>query len=133
MIALRDAAQLPEIANTEVRHLVAQRIQDLSQDEPWDADVLGPFIVVEPGDQLAAVDRQLGFSIMTSRINGAHFGDPSFVPCHEILEEHPGSYEIVFILDDSGYGITVFVTKDLAVDASLLAMCARYAVASASD
>ncbi len=127
MIVLRDVAQLPGVANRGIRALIKQRIQELSLDCPWDANDLGPFIVVEPGDQLAALDAELGFSLLTSRINGTHFGDPAFMPCHEILEEQAGSYELVVIMDDSGYGFTVFVPKDTAVDQDLLAMCARYA------
>lgn len=133
MIVLRDVAQLPNVANRGIRSLISQRIQELSQDAPWDAEELGPFIVVEPGDQLSTLDAQLGFPLLTSRINGTQFSDPAFMPCHEILEEHPGSYEVVVILDDSGYGFTVFVPKDTAVDPDLLAMCARYATPSATD
>ena len=133
MIVLRDPTQLPQVANPEIRQLIEQRILELSEDEPWDADVLGPFIVVEPGDQLADLDEQLGFPILTDRTNGTHFGDTGFRPAHEILEEHAGFYEIVIILSDDGYGVTVFVTKDTTVDPELLAMCAHYATPAAPD
>ena len=133
MIVIRDAAELPLVSNPEIRDLVDLRILELSEDEPWDPDVLGPFVVVEPGDQLESLDEQLGFSILTSRINGTHFGDAGFVPAHEILEEHTGFFEIVFILSDDGYGVTVLVPKDAAVDPDLLAMCTRYATPATPD
>ena len=133
MIVLRDAAQLPSVTDRGIRALITQRIHELSLDYPWDANELGPFIVVEPGDQLAALDAELGFSLLTSRINGTHFGDPAFMPCHEILEEQARSYEVVVILDDSGYGFTVFVPKDTEVDQDLLTMCARYATPASPD
>jgi hypothetical protein len=132
MIVLRDPAQLPRVADPEIRDLIARRIKDLSQDEPWNADVLGDFIVVEPGDSLASLDQQLGFALLTSRTNGARFGDPDYMPAHEILEEYAGCYEIVIILSDDGYGVEVFVPK-VGADPQLLALCAHYATFAATD
>jgi hypothetical protein len=37
------------------------------------------------------------------------------------------TYEMAFILDDSGYGVDIFVSKGTVVDPDLLAMCQRYA------
>lgn len=133
MIILRDVGDVPLVVNPEIRQLISQRIQDLSLDEPWDANSLGPFIVVEPGDQPGALNEQLGFPILNSRINGTQFGDVGFMPSHEILEAHADCYEIVFILSDDGYGVSVFVPKDTSVDRDLLAMCARYAAPGSTD
>jgi hypothetical protein len=128
MIVIRDAAELPQISNPEIRDLVDLRILELSEDEPWDADVLGPFVVVEPGDQLEALDEQLGFSILANRFDGIRFDQAGYTQSHEILEEHDaGFFEIVFILSDDGYGVTVLVPKDASVDPNLLAMCALFA------
>jgi hypothetical protein len=132
MIVLRDRVQLPLISNLEIRDLVDLRILELSEDEPWDSDLLGPFIIMEPGDQLDALNELLGFPILTSRIDGTCFGEPDFAPSHEILEEYPGCYEIVFILSDDGYGFTVFVPKQADVSPELLAMCTRYASPASS-
>ena len=47
-------------------------------------------------------------------------------PTFELLEEHPGWYEIVFVISD-GFGWEVFIPKDADVDAQLLEMCAHNA------
>ena len=40
--------------------------------------------------------------------SGAALG---FIPSFELIEEHENSYELVFILSDSGFGVTLFVPK----------------------
>jgi hypothetical protein len=60
-----------------------------------------------------------------SRIS--RFGHPDFTPSCETPEEHPGCYEMVFILNDDGFGIEIFIPKTGGIDADLLAMCAEYA------
>ena len=58
---------------------------------------------------------------------GTRFGHPDFAPSFEALEEHSGCYEMVFILNDDGFGISIFIPKTGGIDADLLAMCAMYA------
>jgi hypothetical protein len=110
-----------------MRSLVEQRFAMLAEDEPYDPDLFGYFIVVDGGDRVTTLDEQLGFPILSNRFDGTHFGDPGFTPCHEILEEHTGCYEMVFVLSDDGYGVEVFIPKS-GVDADLLALCQRYAI-----
>ena len=128
MLVLRDPASTTSIPDREVRTLAAKRFAMLSEDEPFDPDVFGYFIVVEDGDNITALDEQLGFPILSNRFDGTCFGDSGFTPCHEILEEHAGCYEMVFVLSDDGYGVEVFIPKSERVDTRLLALCQRYAI-----
>ena len=128
MLVLRDPGEGDAIADAAVRMLVRQRFAMLSEDEPYDPDVFGYFIVVEDADGLDLLDGQLGFPILSNRFDDTRFGDAGFTPCFELLEEHPTCFEMVFVLSDDGYGIEVFIPKSIHVDADLLAMCQRYAV-----
>ncbi len=128
MLILRDPAAAVRVPDAEVRVLVEQRFAMLSADEPYDPDVLGYFIVLEDCDGLGDLDAQLGFSILSNRFDGTHFGEANYTPSFEILEEHASCYEIVFVISDDGYGVEIFIPKACQIDRDLLSMCQRYAV-----
>lgn len=127
MRVIRTAAETGELPDEEIRVLVQQRITMLSEDEPYDPAIHGYFIVIEAHDATNAVDEHLGFSVLSNRWDGTHFRQPTFTPSFEMIEEHKGCYEVVFVLSDSGYGVIVFVPKEH-VDPDLLAMCRAYAI-----
>jgi hypothetical protein len=81
-------------------------------------------IVVEPGDEIAALERESGCPILHELFGEARFGDPEFSPATEALEEHASCYELVFIFSDEGAGVLIFVPKVDGVAPELLAMCA---------
>jgi hypothetical protein len=126
MLAIRDQASAAQIGDLEIRQLVEQRIHDLSV-EPYDPDVLGYFLVIEPSDSLEEINGQLGFPILCNRFSGIRFGDAGFTPSFEFVEEYAGCYDAVFILSDDGFGVEVFIPKAEGIDPGLLAMCASYA------
>ena len=113
---------IDSVADPELRRLLRERVRDM---EPYSPAELGYFLIVEPRDGIEAVDAQLGFSILGNRWNGTRWGDPAFTPSWEILSEHQGWYELVFVLSDYGSGVTVFVPKQGA-DSELLTMCRQY-------
>ncbi len=130
MRVLRDPGLTSAIENEALRALVAQRFMEIVQDEPYDPDIYGYFIVMEPGDSVAALEQETGWPILGSVFNEARFGDADFSPCFEFLEEHerPACYEVVFILNDGGFGIDLFIPKVPGMDRQLLDFCRAYAV-----
>lgn len=130
MRVLRDPALAASIEDEALRSLVAQRFVELAQDEPYDPDVYGYFVVAEPGDSVEALEKETGCPILESIFSDARFGEPDFSPCFEFLEEHerPACYEMVFILSDGGFGIDLFVPKLPGIDPQLLLFCQTYAV-----
>lgn len=128
MLVLRDLAAADAIPDEAIRMLVRQRFAMLCEDEPYDPEVFGYFIVVQAADSLDLLNTQLGFPILTNRFDDTRFGDPDFTPCFELLEEHATCFEVVFVLSDDGYGVEVFIPKSGEVNDELLAMCRRYAV-----
>jgi len=130
MQVIRDPADTNQISHSGIRRLVEQRIDDLGK-EPFDLATLGYFLVVEPGDCLDAIDAQLGFPILANRYTGIRFGHPGFTPSFEFVESFGGCFDMVFIIDDSGFGIEVFIPKTAGVDSDLLMLCQQYATAGA--
>jgi hypothetical protein len=127
MQIIREPEGTASIADPELRHLIEKTIRDLSEDYPYDPDVLGYFLIVQPGDTLEAIDTQLGFDILANRWTGIRFDQPGYTQSFECLDEHVGYYEMVFIISDDGYGIEVFIPKSIDIP-DLLSMCAKFAV-----
>ena len=115
-----------QISDRAIRKLVQQRIDDLGGDK-FDAAELGYFLIVESGDSLDTINTQIGFNILANRFTGIRYDEVGFTPSFEFIEEFSACYEMVFILDDSGYGVDIFISRGTGVDPDLLAMCQRYA------
>ena len=133
MIVLRDPAAAVRIPQPEIRTLAARRFEMLAQEEPYDPEVMGYFVVVEPTDSASTLSQQLGSDVLTNRYTGIRFDQPDFTPSFEILEEHRTCFEIVFVISDDGFGVEVFVPKAEGIDADLLAMCSMHSVPSQEE
>ena len=130
MLAFSDREGIAQVSDPPLRALIERRAETILEQvgEDYELHDIVEFVVVEPGDPLETIDEQLGFPVLCTRWEpDARFGTPAFAPSWEVLEEHAGFYEVVFILSDDGYGVDIFVPKRDGVDPELLAMCAAYA------
>jgi hypothetical protein len=121
MLIIQNPSQLPLITDPDILKLVTLRLAQL------DATLPTPMIIIEPGDSLSSIEKEIGFSILTNLLDDISYPDPDFVPSCESLEDHGGCYEMLFILGDGDDAIVIFIPK-IGVDAALLSMCAQYAV-----
>ena len=129
MIVITDRTQISGTADTHLRQLIEQRIRGIEECCPWDAEELGPFIIVEAGDTPADLESVMGFSILKSLFDDSHFGDDDFAPSFEFAESIGDDlFELVYIVNDSGYGFDIFIPNHLGIDPILLAFCETYAV-----
>ena len=130
MEIMHDLLSTMQISDPEIRKLVQHRIDELGGDK-FNTTELGYFLVIEPGDRLDTINTQIGFNILANRFTGIRYDEVGYTPSFEFIEEFSACYELVFILDDSGYGIDIFISKEAGVDPDLLAMCQRYATPGA--
>ena len=128
MIVLLGPFDVNTVPDPDIRFLAGQRFAEICGDEPYDYDRHGYMIVVEPGDTADMLEVRSGCRIVHNLLDDSRFGEPDFAPSFEALEEHAGCYEMVFILNDEGFGINIFIPKQLGIDAELLALCIEYAV-----
>ena len=131
MIRIRGPDHVRRITDPDIRRLVEQRFAEVCNGEPYDPDVHGEMIVVEPGDTLQLLEGEGGVPVATNPFDDSRFPDPEFVPVCEYLEEHSHCYEMTFLFSDDGAGVNFFIPKQ-GIDADVLAFCARFAV-SASE
>ena len=121
MLIIQNRSQLHHIIHPDIHKLVTLRLAQL------DSILTAPMIIMEPGDCLSDIEEEIGFPILTNLFDGVRYSDPDFVPCFEVLEDHGGCYEMVFILSDADDAIEIFIPK-VGVDQLLLAMCSQFAV-----
>lgn len=132
MLALRDPALASSVADPDIRSLVETRFAQVCNGEPYAYDSHGYMIVVEPGDSVQELEEETSCGILCDLFDDTSFGDPDFAPLFDILEKHHGTsghccFEMLFITNDDGFGITLFIPEAEGIDADLLAMCSEYA------
>jgi hypothetical protein len=112
----RDSAAIQQAVSTKgdisLQGLIAQRLQDLSDYDGIDLAELIHILVIEPNDTSTDVDAELGFSLSERP--------------WDVVESHPGWYEITAVLSDDGFGWVIYVPKHEKTDAALLEQCASY-------
>lgn len=124
MIVLRDPTQLPNhpiIACLST--LLQQRFRDLCGDETYDPDSHGYIVIAEPGDEVKALEEETGCPIFSDWFGDSHYPDADFTPSFEYLDDTPLCFEMVFIINDGGFAVLLFVPKMSGVNADLLKMC----------
>lgn len=131
MRILRDETAIAALPDYDLRRLIEKRVAEINECCPWDADELGYFIVVEPRDSVDALEAEIGFPVLRGLLDDVPFGDEDFAPSFEWAEIHPeGYYELVYIVNDGGFGYDIFIADQPGTDPNLLAMCQTYATPS---
>ena len=96
MQVLRDEASIAQLVDPNLRALIQARAETLLHEfDDMALHELVAFVVVEAGDSLQDLEGQLGCS-----------PGPA-----ELIEEHAGYFEMVFVLSDDGFGVEVFIPK----------------------
>jgi hypothetical protein len=121
MLIIQNRSQLPLIINPDILKLVTLRLSQL------DSTLPSSMIIMEPGDSLSDIEKEIGFPILTNLFDDISYPDPDFMPSCESLEDHGGCYEMLFILGAGEEAIEIFIPKT-GVDPLLLSMCSQFAV-----
>lgn len=132
MIILHGPSLIHSIADPSIRALASHRFSQILSGEPYDYDRHGYMIVVEPEDSIESLESETCCSILHNDLDDTHFGDFDFTPCFEALEDHGNCYEMLFILNDEGFAIDIFIPKHPGIDPRLLALCTEYAIPAAA-
>jgi hypothetical protein len=123
MLSIRSSADmanaLASLLDPDLRGLLTQRRDQLTDETGLDLSELVHIIAVGPGDTLDAVEAEAGVAISVNPIDGTKFGDRAFVPLFEYVERHGCWWEAVLILSDDGYGIVLFVPDRIDIDPAL--------------
>ena len=127
MHIIREPSETCSIANPAIRQLIDTTMDSVSDGGKYDPDLMGSFIMLEQHDSLAAINEQLGWNILENRSSGIKYDLSGFTPAFELVQQHPGFFEILFILSDDGMGVTILAPSDVDIP-ELQAMCRQYAM-----
>jgi len=127
MRTITDRASLKRALRSPIDNRIKQLLK-LRRDQ-LGGDIAGRarFIVVEASDTAEDLERELGFPVLTSMIDGIRFGEPSFAPNFEFVLDLGFAFELPFILTDDGYAHVALIIRGPGADSELLALCAHYA------
>ena len=137
MIAIRDS-QTMEFAlscplDPFLKQLLLKRLDMLAEFSDFDLSELAHFVVVEPGDTIATVEAELGFSPFVNFVDGARYPDAAFESSWEWLVAHGSWYELCYALSDSGFGIILLVPNRPDVEPALLELFDAFATWRSND
>ena len=132
MQIIRDFESLACLDDDFLRQLIARRIDERWDGEPYDPDVNGGFIVMVPGDGVEVVEAALGTLLLRNPVSGLEYGHPDFTPLFEYAGRHARWYELVF-LGAGDEGVTLFVPRHPDVEPRLLTLAAEYAVSEPAE
>ena len=121
MLKIHNRFQLNTIIDPDIHKLVNLRLTQL------DTTLPSPMIIMQTGDSLSDIEKEIGFPILTNLFDDISYPDPDFMPSCEALEDHGGCYEMLFILGDGDEAVEIFIPKT-GIDPLLLSMCALFAV-----
>ena len=96
MIMILDPDYAAEIANDEIRALVTERMEAMSDGDEFDADTHGYFVIAESNDTNAEIEQAVGMPL----------------DMHEVVEQHSGFTELVYIPGDGDFGVVLIVPED---------------------
>jgi hypothetical protein len=109
MQLIRSAIEAEGIADIAIRNLILDRIQGIADDIPFDTAVHGYFVEVEAGDTVEAINTQVGFDVLSKPV--------------EIVEDCGTCWDLLYIVDDTGFAIELIVLNAPGIPVELLAMC----------
>ncbi|WP_137916815.1 hypothetical protein [Hydrogenophaga sp. 2FB] len=109
MQVMRDSASIRgSVTDPTLAPLIARLIDDLS-DYDCDLSQMVHIVVIDPGDALMTIDAELGFQLLDRPL--------------DVIEAHPGWFELTYVLSDDGFGVVVYVPVRPGVDARLIEHC----------
>ena len=112
----------------DLKTILLDRLELLAEYlEQWALEDLLHVIVVETGDSIDAIARELGVNPLVNIVDNAHYPQPSFEPSFEFCIARIGYFDLTFALCDSGLGLCLLVPDRKGVVPQLLELCREYA------
>ena len=131
MITIYDSADMAHILSGPIDHnlkaILLERLELLAEFSEWDLADLAHFIIVEPGDCLESIERELGVNPLVNIVDNVRYPDPAFDPSFEFCIARAGYFDLTFALCDSGLANCLLVPDRDDIEPTLLALCRSYA------
>jgi len=132
MITIYDSAAMQRVLSgsidPDLKAILLDRLELLAEYlTEWDLSDLANFIIVEPGDSIEIIERELTLSPFVNLVDGVRYPDPAFEPSWEFCIARKGYFDVTFALSDSGQGLCLLLPDRDDVEPQLLKLCRTYA------
>jgi hypothetical protein len=118
MIVIRTAEEMARVLASRldpaVRNCLSAHGDRLLNYSGYTLEELGVFVIVQPGDTL----EDIGTANPARLVE-----DSAFAFAAETIDRHGNWLELLFILSDDGFGLTLFVPLTTGTDCKLLSAC----------
>lgn len=130
MFTIYDSADMAQILlgpiDPDLKAILLERMELLADFSDWDLADLAHFIIVEPGDCIVAMEKELGISPFVNLVDDVRFPDPAFEPSWETCLYRHGYYSLTFALSDTGLGLCLLVPDREDIEPQLLELCRTF-------
>ena len=131
MITIYDSADMQRVLSgpidPDLKTILLDRLELLAEFSEWDLGDLAHFVIVEPGDRIDAIEKELGISPFVNLVDDVRYPDPAFEPSWETCLYRHRHYSLTFALSDSGLGLCLLVPDRDDIEPQLLELCREYA------
>ena len=131
MITIYDSVDMARVLSgpidPDLKAILLDRLDLLAEFSQWDLADLAHFIIVEPSDNIQAVESELGINPLVNIVDDARYPDPAFEPSFEFCIARKGYFDLTFALSDSGQGLVLLVPNQDNIEPRLLELCREYA------
>jgi hypothetical protein len=87
MLIIQNPSQQHRIINPDILKLLTLRLSQLGSTHP------SPMIIMEHGDSLSDIEKEIGICILTNLFDDISYPDPDFIPFCEALKDHGDFYD----------------------------------------
>ena len=132
MITIYDSADMARVLSgpidPDLKAILLGRLELLSEYlEQWPLEDLLHVIVVETGDSIKAIERELGINPLVNIVDNVCFPDVAFDPSFEFCISRKGYFDLTYALCDSGLAVVLLVPDQDGIEPVLLELCREYA------
>jgi len=103
MITIYDKEDAAKLTDRELKTLVDGHLQNAAERGLQNLTCIA---VIEEGDD---IEKELGFTPLHNPLTGLSYGQEGFAPNWDWLEVHPGWFELIYTVGDSGFAFILFV------------------------
>ena len=131
MITIYDSADMARVLSGPIdpnlKTILLDRLELLAEFSEWDLADLAHFFILQPGDDIEAIERELGINPLVNILDDARYPDPAFEPSFEFCIARKSYFDLTFALSDSGLGLVLLVPDQDGIEPALLELCRTYA------
>ena len=131
MITISDSKEMQDLLSgpidPDLKSILLERLELLAEFSEYDLSELLTVIIIEPGDSMEAIAKEIGVSPMQNIVDDVRYPDLAFEPSWEFCITRKGYTDFTFALCDAGLAICLLVPDRDDIEPTLLALCRSYA------